>query len=160
VAPGSIATLSFEEALKQTLQHKGDAQAGAKLYVSQGCVQCHTISPDQKPLGPMLRDISKRYNRSELITSILKPSDKIAQGFATTLIITADGHLRSGIIASEGAEDLTLLEPTGKTTVIIKEDIEDRAENTVSTMPEGLANNLKPAQLANLLAYLETLKSE
>jgi putative heme-binding domain-containing protein len=160
VVPDSIATLSFEDALKQTLRHNGDAQAGAKLYVSQGCVQCHTISPDQKPLGPMLRDISKRYNRTELVTSILKPSDKIAQGFATTTIITADGQLRSGIVASEGAEDLTLLAPTGQTVVVVKEDIEDRAENTVSTMPEGLANNLTPAQLASLLAFLETLKSE
>ena len=160
VEPGDIGTLSFQDALKQTLATKGDTKLGEELYKRQGCAQCHTLSPDEKPLGPMLRDIGKRYKSPELLESILKPAAKIAQGFATTTFYMDNGKVLTGIVTVEGAEDLTVLEADGKIRTLIKGEIEERHELKTSVMPEGLVKALNPQELASLLAYLQTLKSE
>jgi len=158
--PGSIGTLSVEQATKQTMAAKGEAKVGEQIFNRQGCIQCHSVSPLAPPVGPQLLDIGKRYSRLELLQSILQPSAKIAQGFDTTAIIMLDGKQHVGVVTVEGAEDLTLLDANGKSIVIIKDDIDERVKIETSVMPEGLVHPLTPEQLAGLLDYLETLKSE
>lgn len=160
VAPGAIGTLSVDEAIKQTLAAQGDAALGEQLFARQACLQCHSISLGAPPIGPQLRDISKRYSRLELLQSILQPSAKIAQGFDTTAIILLDGKQHIGVVTVEGAEELTLLDQTGQTVTIPKDAIDERLKMETSAMPEGLVDSLTPEQLAGLLDYLETLKSE
>jgi putative heme-binding domain-containing protein len=157
--PGSIGTLSPGDAIKATLAARGDAAEGGKLFARQGCIQCHTLAPDSTPIGPQLQDIGKRYSRQELLQSILDPSAKIAQGFETTAFVMANGKQYVGVVTVEGAEDLSLLDQTGKRTTIVKSDIDERVKMETSVMPNGLVNALTPTQLAGLLDYLESLRS-
>jgi len=48
----------------------------------------------------------------------------------------------------------------GETLVLKKEAIQRRGKRDFSTMPEGLAANLTPSELADLLAYVESLKGK
>jgi putative heme-binding domain-containing protein len=46
----------------------------------------------------------------------------------------------------------------GVPVVLAKENIEERVKQTKSMMPEGMVSNLTASQLADLLAYLQSLK--
>ena len=48
----------------------------------------------------------------------------------------------------------------GQTVTIEKGDITARGKLETSMMPEGLLNTFAPADLANLLAFLESLKTK
>jgi len=154
-----IPTLSYEAVVSQTVKIKGDAKLGAALFTRQGCVICHTVSASEPPKGPLLAGIAKRYTRPELIESILKPSAKIAQGFETQYFKTADNQVIEGFVTRESGDEVEVRNATGVPIVIKKSDIRGRGKRNFSIMPEGLAANLTCQDLANLLAYLESLKS-
>ena len=140
-------------------REKGDPKAGGELFVRQGCVACHTTSPDQPPKGPYLGGISARYSRPELAESILKPSAKIAQGFETQFFKTADDVLE-GFVTRESADEVEFRNAAGISTVLKKQDIKSRGKRDISIMPDGLAAKLTPQELSHLLAYLQSLPAK
>ena len=60
----------------------------------------------------------------------------------------------------EAGNEVEIRTAEGKSVVISKNIIEARKESKKSVMPEGLVSNLNAKQMASLLAYLESLKSE
>jgi putative heme-binding domain-containing protein len=156
--PNLLANIPFEKAFDQIMKMDGDAEKGAKLFRQQSCVACHTYANGQQPKGPHLVDIGKRYKKEELIESILKPDAKIAQGFDTYTFVTEDGKVVTGFVVSEAAETLTLRKTDGLSVELIQDDIDERVKQKTSMMPKGIVNNLTPEQLADLIAYLQTLK--
>jgi len=154
-----IAKMSYEDVVSQTVPIFGDAKHGQRLFTRQGCVACHAVSQNEPLKGPLLLDISKRYQRRELIESIVKPSAKIAQGFEGQLIATADGKVHTGFIVRESGEEIELRNVAGISTVLKKDEIEERTKSELSIMPLGLVDKLNVEQLASILAYLESLKN-
>lgn len=157
--PNQLGNLAYEAAAQRTLAASGSADRGKLLFTQQQCVACHTIATGQTPRGPHLVDIGKRYKKPELIESILKPSAKIAQGFDSWQFLTVEGKVISGFIALESAESVLIRQENGVPLDLPKDDIEERKRTEVSMMPQGIVNNLTAEQLADLLAYLESLKS-
>jgi putative membrane-bound dehydrogenase-like protein len=158
--PKQIGNIDYESVLQQTLKAKGDVQEGAQLFRQQSCVACHTIAGNQQPVGPQLMDIGKRYKSDELVESMVKPSAKIAQGFATNLFELYSGKTVTGFVVREAADEVEIRTSEGKPLMLKIEDIEVRSLLENSAMPDGLVNNLTTEQLASLLAYLESLKSK
>ena len=103
-------------------------------------------------------DIGKRSKPDELVESILKPSAKLAQGFETYRFVTTDERVFQGFVVSERADATVIRESTGVQRELKKDEVATRVMQKQSAMPEGLAANLTPAQLADLLAYLQSLK--
>jgi putative heme-binding domain-containing protein len=156
--PNQIGNMTYDDALKRTLRAKGDAAKGMALFKSQSCVACHTFADGQTPKGPHLVDIGKRYKADELVESILKPSVKIAQGFETYTFTTVKGRVFTGFVVSESAEAVQIREITGVSRELKQKDVESRKKQDQSMMPNGLADALTPEQLADLIAYLQSLK--
>ena len=152
-----IANLGYEEVMAGALGTKGDPKLGEQLFLRQGCVACHTITKDGPQKGPYLGEIAKQYGRSELIESIVKPNEKVAQGFTTRWFDLKDGNHLMGFVTSEGAEIIQLRNIVGQVMEIKTADIVKRGEDKNSMMPIGLVANLKPEELASLLAYFESL---
>lgn len=119
---------------------------------------CHTIAPDEPPKGPNLAPAAKIYDRSALIESILKPHAKIAQGFETQWFDTTKGERVEGFVTREGGDSLDVRNIAGQSLTLEKADLKERGKRDTSMMPEGLMNVFAPADLANLLAFLESLK--
>jgi putative heme-binding domain-containing protein len=159
-AKDGVGALPFDAARAAILKEAGDVELGQKLFVRQGCVSCHTISPEEAPRGPMLRDITKRYDKAALVESILKPNAVIAQGFESFIFGMSSGDRVAGFVTDEGAEDLTIRTASGERQTLVKSRIEQRRKADLSMMPEGLVAGLTPKEVASLLAFLETLTSK
>lgn len=156
----TIATLAFDQVVADLQKEKGDPSLGAELFQKQGCLACHTISADESPKGPFLGGIGTRYSRAELTESILKPNAKIAQGFETQKFATVAGLQHEGFVVREAGDEVEIRNAAGEVTVLPKSDIEERGKAETSVMPTGLADTLTIADLASLLAYLESLKAK
>ncbi len=148
--------MKYEEVVAEVLKTKGDATLGHDLFQRQGCIACHTVSTREPQKGPMLGGIAGRYNRSELCESILKPSAKIAQGFETQYFKTADGDVIDGFVSRESGDEVEVHNATGQAVILKKSNIKARGRRDFSIMPEGLVVKLTPAELASLIAYLES----
>ncbi len=157
-SPNQIGNSAFEAVLSRTLATKGDPERGTALFKQQSCIACHTTADGQIPKGPHLVDIGKRYKPDELVESILKPSVKLAQGFETYVFEMTDGRVFTGFVVSERADATVIREANGVQRELKRGEIEGRTQQKVSAMPEGLVANLTPEQLADLLAYLQSLK--
>ena len=152
-----IANMQFDEVMAATLKKDGHASVGQNLFRSQSCISCHTFANGQKPKGPHLVDIGKRYSKKELIESIVDPSRKIAQGFDTWTFVMASGKVHTGFVVLESAETATIRQTDGLSKELLQDDIDERVKQEISMMPKGVVGNLTIHQLADLIAYLQSL---
>lgn len=152
-----LGNMPYSDVLTQTLAKVGEAAAGAVVFKSRSCSACHTSAPGQKPVGPHLADIGKRYKPNELIESILKPSEKIAQGYETQAFLTVKGKVVTGFVTSERGKDITVRDSQSVVHRIPRDEIEERIRKETSAMPDGLAGSLTVDEFANLIAYLQSL---
>jgi putative membrane-bound dehydrogenase-like protein len=155
--PNLIGNLAPEIASYRALNTEGDAKRGEPLFKRQACAACHTTANGQTPKGPHLVDIGKRYKKTELVESILKPAAKIAQGFDTYLFAMDSGKVVTGFVSGESADEVQVRQTNGIALTLKKDEIEIRQQKKESMMPVGVANNLTPEQLADLVAYLQSL---
>ncbi len=153
-----IDQLTYENAAAEALKAKGDVAAGARLFIRQRCFACHTTSPDEQPIGPYLGGIAKRYKPNELVESILRPSAKLAQGFAAAQFITVEGKIITGFVVGEGADEIEVRDSQGRTTILAKDDIDERIEQKDVDHAGGTGADLTPQELASLLAFLTSLE--
>ncbi len=156
--PQQIGNMSFEAASTRALAATGEATKGEALFKTQSCVACHTTADGQTPKGPHLFEIGKRYQPTELVESILKPSTKLAQGYETYQFLTTSGKVYQGFVVGERANATIIRELDGRRRELKRDDVEERVMQKISAMPEGLAANLTPEQLADLIAYLQSLR--
>jgi putative membrane-bound dehydrogenase-like protein len=152
-----IGNMPYEAAARRALGAKGDAQRGKSLFAAGSCRACHTDADGQTPKGPHLVDIGKRYSPAELVESILKPGAKLAQGYESYGFAMTDGRVLTGFVVSEGASAVRIRESSGILHELKRSDIEERRRHEPSAMPEGIAASLTPEQLADLVAYLQSL---
>lgn len=156
--PDQIGNMTYEAAAARTLAARGDAARGKVLFKAQSCAACHTDADGQTPKGPHLVDIGKRYKPDELVESVLRPSAKLAQGYETYRFALLDGRVVTGFVVGEAADAVFVRESTGVQRELKRADIESRSQQRASAMPDGVVNNLTPGQLADLIAYLRSLR--
>jgi putative heme-binding domain-containing protein len=150
------------DALRRAAMNSGgNAQRGQQIFTSATtkCATCHKINRSGGEVGPDLSQVGGKFDRTHLIESILDPSAEITQGYHATVIETKAGRIFTGIVKSETATSLTLLDAEGKQVSIALRDIESRTLSKVSLMPAGLVDALTPAQFTDLIDYLSSLRT-
>jgi putative membrane-bound dehydrogenase-like protein len=158
--PNQIGNMTYEAAAKRALAQKGNSAKGKALFKAQSCSACHTDADGQTLKGPHMVDIGKRYSAAELVESMLKPSAKIAQGFETYQFDMKDGKVFVGFVVSESARAVLVRDGSGLQRELKLSDIETRTMQKQSLMPDGIVNNLTPEDLADLIAYLQSLTGD
>jgi len=158
---GSTLRADSTEDWQQLLAAGGDPEAGRRVFFSPGstCASCHRIEARGGRIGPDLSIVGRVANRSQLIRSIVQPSDDIApqfQGWEVRktngeIITGLQGHLRSG-----GAVSIISLD--GRELVIPGKEVAAFGAMTASLMPAGLQTLLSTEELRDLLAFLESLR--
>ena len=157
-APATLIGGMKYEDIFALVQQGGDPVQGKEMYLRAGCIACHTVMPNEPPKGPILSAVAKVYDRAALTESILKPSAKIAQGFESQWFKTKKGEQIEGFVTREGGDSVDVRNIAGQAVTIEKGDIVERGKRETSIMPEGLLNAFTPADLTNLLAWLESLR--
>src|SRR5262245_34303879 len=141
------------------LEHPGSAKSGEQLFLKEkklACANCHRITGAEKN-GPNLDGIADKYSRSELIEHILKPSLSIKPGYEQSTVITSNGRSIVGRITRAQKSMVKIVDAEGKTIDVLRPDIEEIRQSTVSMMPDNVALQISPEQFSDLIAYLETL---
>ncbi len=142
------------------LSRPGDPVAGRRLFQSAAlqCGTCHAVDGTANTLGPDLSAVGGKFDRPHLIEGVLEPSRQIVEGYRLTTVTLADGRTLGGVVKAEGGGQLTLAVPNGSTVTVPLAEVESRRLEPLSPMPVGLADHLRPAEFADLIAYLETLR--
>jgi putative heme-binding domain-containing protein len=140
------------------LAHPGDARRGKSLFHDLkgiGCIRCHRIDGEGGDIGPDLAGIHAKYPRSFIIESVLYPSKQILDGYQQVNFETKDDEDLSGIVRSETADDVTVVDSGGIKHVLKKADIKSRKLSQISLMPEGLQSGLSLTEFSDLISYVE-----
>jgi putative membrane-bound dehydrogenase-like protein len=143
------------------LANHGDAARGHDLFFASdgpGCFRCHAVAGVGPKIGPDLRDVGAKYARAELVTSVLEPSQRILDGYAASNVFLKDGDVLTGLVVGEADGVLKLADSNGVVRQIALADVKERRVSKLSAMPTGLAEKLTREQLADVVAWLETLK--
>jgi putative membrane-bound dehydrogenase-like protein len=132
----------------------GDAKRGAAIFEKGQCIKCHAYGERGERVGPDLSTVSQRFQKKEVLESILFPSHVISDQYAAHTVTLNDGRVLSGMVSPVGDGSLIVLDANGQKVAVNKDEIESTVRNKVSSMPEGLLNKLTIEEVADLFAYL------
>ncbi|MGI9455922.1 MAG: HEAT repeat domain-containing protein, partial [Aeoliella sp.] len=148
---------SYEELLtylESKATSSASAERGKDAFSYAQCIKCHRCGAEGETLGPDLTTVAQRFQKKEILGSIVYPSHIISDQYASQRVI-ANGRTYTGLVAPQGAKKVAVLLSDGQKIELAKEDIEETAPSRVSSMPEGLLNSLTLEQVADLFAFLE-----
>jgi putative heme-binding domain-containing protein len=140
----------------------GNFRRGRALFANRGCAACHSIDGKSTLLGPDLSKPEKPLTRAALLESINEPSKQVKAGYETYDVVLFSGITLTGRITKETDEAITLLiyeNSSIQETEIDREEIEEINKQTLSMMPQGLLKDLRDSQVADLLAYVESVSN-
>jgi putative heme-binding domain-containing protein len=137
----------YEPALK-----KGDPTRGKAVF-QKNCTGCHKFQGLGNEVGP---NIAARQDKSNegLLREILDPNRAVDQHFAAYTAVTTDGVIKSGILAEETGNAITLLGQNGEKNVLLRSQLESLTTNGKSLMPEGFEKQITPEEMGDLIKFL------
>jgi len=131
----------------------GDANAGAGLFQSQGCVGCHRIRGEGAALGPDLSGIGAARSLDNLKQSIVAPDVDVQPSYWTVSFEDASGKAVRGFLLNEDTYTVQLLDRAARLHSYQKASVKNYAIDKRSSMP-SYRDKFSPQQLDDLLAYL------
>ncbi|MBX9625155.1 MAG: c-type cytochrome, partial [Gemmataceae bacterium] len=136
---------------------KGNATTGREVFV-RSCTACHKVgNGDGQEYGPNLRDVGKRLTRAKLVESIVDPNAEVEAKYASTRVVTLGGKTVVGLLVSEDKKQLVIFDGKEKQ-VIPADDVDSKTTLKQSSMPEGQAGAMSPAEFVDLIEYLAAQK--
>ena len=144
------------DAYRGALALKGDAAKG-KAFFQKTCVACHKLEKVGNDIGPNLVAFQARGAEAVLI-NILDPNLEVNPQYVEYVVLTRDGRTLTGLLAAETSTSITLKRAQGETDIVLRADIEKMRSTGLSLMPEGLEQQLDQQGMADLIAYLMSVK--
>ncbi len=131
---------------------KGDPAAG-KVVFKNTCAKCHVHGNEGTRIGPDLTGMAV-HPKEHLLIDILDPSRSVEGNFRAYTVVTKDGRVFTGLLASESRTAIELFDAEAKKQTILRSDIEQLVATNKSLMPEGFEKQLTRQQLTDLLEFL------
>lgn len=149
--------IDSEAVLAQT----GEASRGAELFADKRlqCINCHQVGGKGGSVGPALDDIGKRFNREQILQSLLEPSLKIDPKFTTWVVQTTDGRVATGLLMERTASSVVLRTTKPEDLTFARSDIEELLPQAVSLMPDRLLNDMTDQEIAGLVEFLSNQRA-
>jgi putative membrane-bound dehydrogenase-like protein len=137
---------------RRALGVRGDSSAGAVVF-KKLCASCHRLGGEGVEVGPDLAALTDKSPESLLI-AVFDPNRAFETKYSSFTIATRDGRVLNGMVSNESATAVTLRRQDGKEDVLLRSQIEEMTSSGQSLMPEGIEKDLKPRELADLIAFL------
>jgi putative membrane-bound dehydrogenase-like protein len=145
----------FEE-YRKALDMKGDIDKGKLVFKNQ-CSACHKLDNVGEEVGADLKAVKDRGLEGVLL-SILDPNREVKPQYVAYTADLKNMRVVTGLLTAETATGLTIRKADGRSESILRADIESLRSLGVSYMPEGLEKLIDVAAMADLLAYLNSIK--
>lgn len=144
-----------EELIFNPSAFDADPAEGVHAYEKALCISCHTFGPIGTEVGPDLTTVNQRFNRQDLVTAILRPSETVSDLWEMTTITKTNGEMISGTIFNETNQEVVLQIAAGPQITIPKSEIASRDVSSRSSMPEDLMGLLNGGEREALIMLLE-----
>lgn len=144
------------DAYQKVLELKGDVDRGRTLF-RKTCAACHKLEGFGESIGADLNAIRDRGNAAVLL-NVLDPNREVKPQFLSYVVVLDSGRTVTGMIAAETANSLTLRRADNTTETILRVNIEELKSTGISFMPEGLEKQIDVPAMADILAYLNSIK--
>lgn len=143
--------------IQRILALEGQAESGKTVFEAN-CSTCHKIGTTGMDIGPDLKYIRRKFDRTALTDAILNPNGAITFGYEPVLIKAAKDQMYTGFLLSEGKETTVIKDIGGNRHTIRSADVLEKTMMNTSLMPDPVAMGLTEQNLADVVAYLMTLQ--
>ena len=148
----------------------GDQSLGEALFFGTArCSSCHIVKGHGGRLGPELSTVGSARSRAYLVESIRQPGRQLTQNRAfgddvtlkydTVTAVTADGRTIVGVPMNEDTFTLQLMDTSERVHSLDKKTLKSVRHENRSLMPAYDPSRLSNADLDNLVAYLQSLRT-
>jgi putative heme-binding domain-containing protein len=135
----------------------GDVLAGKTIFTNN-CSSCHKVGLTGNMIGPELTNIGKKFDKLSLIDAIVNPSASIVFGYEPWLLNTLEGESLYGFLISENKQTIVIKDIKGVQHVIPLDKIRSKKKQKKSLMPEPLTAGMTEQNLADIAAFLMSVK--
>ena len=143
-------------AYQKAFQLKGDPGRGKEVFKAQ-CSTCHRLEGVGQQIGAELSAIRDRGLEAVLL-NILDPNREVMPQFLSYVLVTTSGRVLTGMITVETTNSLTIRQPDGHEETVLRLQIDELRSTGLSYMPEGLEKQIDVPAMADLLAYLNSVR--
>ncbi len=137
-------------------EKSGDAAHGKAVFTS-ACMTCHNVGGQGGQIGPVLSGAGAMGTEA-VLRAVLTPNAAMEAGYRVFRVELKDGDVLDGLLVSQDNEAIILRRQNTEDLRIPRSTVKRASFTRMSMMPEGLLDGLKPEDVANLFAYLRTLK--
>ena len=75
---------------------RGSAERGRLIFTKAKCVKCHRFQSEGEGVGPDLTSVRRRFQRKEIVESIVYPSQVISDQYRMVQVETKEGQVYVG----------------------------------------------------------------
>jgi putative heme-binding domain-containing protein len=136
----------------------GNVDNGTRTFAAQ-CASCHRIGERGGRLGPDLTRIGAARSRTALVREIRTPSEWIPPAFETVTLVTNDGQKIRAVKKNEDVFSIQVMDTRERIQGHLKSSLKEVIYEPVSLMPAFGPDRLNETELADLVAYLTTLRA-
>ena len=134
---------------------RAKAEAGRKIYEKE-CASCHRLGDIGKDFGPDLTTINSRFQKKDLLESVLWPSRTISDQYQGWIVETTDGDVLNGLLVREANQKLVLRTAEVERPIEVPwVKVKSRRRSNVSLMPDNLLDGYSMGDISSLFAFLQ-----
>ena len=148
---------------------QGDVKKGAAIYKNLACSSCHIVAGEGGNLGSELTDIGSLRGAAYLREAVVAPAASLPKGTLSVLspgyaeylpvrIVTRQGNEIRGIRVNEDSFTIQVRDTGGKFYSLRKSDVAVLDKLAGKSMMPSFASRLAAPELADLVAYLASLR--
>lgn len=139
---------------KQGSLVQGDPVRGREVFfgTEAKCSVCHSIRGEGGKVAPDLTTAAHR-DPDALLVDIVEPNAAINPEFVSYLVELSSGETVSGVVISQDAEKIVLVDAEGKERPLPRSKVRQFRSSAISLMPEGF-KKLGDDKLRDLVAFL------
>jgi putative heme-binding domain-containing protein len=143
-------------AYQPALDLKADVRRGKAVF-KKTCSTCHRLENEGMEVGPDLLSALRNKSRETLLIDILDPSREVDPRYINYVVSTKTGRMFTGMIAAETASSITLRRAEKAEDTLLRSQIDEIQATAKSLMPENLETQLSKQDVADLIAYLQSV---
>jgi len=141
---------------RRALDLQGNVTRGQALF-EKHCATCHKLGGKGYEVGPNLAAIKTR-GAEFILLNVLDPSREVNPQFVNYTLVTKNGEVKTGMIASESPTAVTFKRAEGTAETVLRLDIDELRSTGQSLMPDGFEKQLDPQALSDIVALLMSLE--